>query len=92
MPVPEGIVVPITLAHIRLIGYATRVVRYVNYAAFTFMLYDMLLTLADEVKYIWRARWTVIKVVFLINRYVTPIILIGNLYTISGFAKDLSDK
>ncbi|KAG8861533.1 hypothetical protein FRB91_006241 [Serendipita sp. 411] len=90
---PAGVTLPpLTYAHLLLIGTATRVVRYVNYASFTFMVWDMLLTLPDEVKYIWKARWTVIKVVFLSNRYVTPIILIGNLYTISGQAKDLSDQ
>ncbi|KAG2364833.1 hypothetical protein BDR07DRAFT_749369 [Suillus spraguei] len=35
----------------------------------TLLVYDYLLTLKDEVYYIWNRPWTVVKVLFLINRY-----------------------
>lgn len=33
------------------------------------LIYDYLLTFDDEISYIWNAPWTVVKVLFLINRY-----------------------
>ena len=33
--------------------------------------YDHILTFADEVRLIWRAPWSKLSVVFLLNRYVT---------------------
>ncbi|OJA10983.1 hypothetical protein AZE42_09310 [Rhizopogon vesiculosus] len=38
-------------------------------AGFTLLVYDYVLTLRDEVTYIWNAPWTVVKVMFFINRY-----------------------
>ncbi|KAG1726146.1 hypothetical protein EDB19DRAFT_1833546 [Suillus lakei] len=35
----------------------------------TLLVYDYLLTLKDEVCYIWNRPWTIVKVMFLINRY-----------------------
>ncbi|KAG2066984.1 hypothetical protein BDR04DRAFT_890628 [Suillus decipiens] len=35
----------------------------------TLLVYDYLLTLKDEAYYIWNRPWTVVKVLFLINRY-----------------------
>ncbi|KAH0836796.1 hypothetical protein J3R83DRAFT_8560 [Lanmaoa asiatica] len=39
------------------------------FAGNTVLVYDYLLTLSLEVAYIWNAPWTVVKVLFLINRY-----------------------
>ncbi|KAG2143808.1 uncharacterized protein EDB93DRAFT_1251860 [Suillus bovinus] len=33
------------------------------------LIYDYFLTLDDEIQYIWSAPWTIVKVMFLINRY-----------------------
>ncbi|KAG1812821.1 uncharacterized protein BJ212DRAFT_1368322 [Suillus subaureus] len=38
-------------------------------AGHTVLIYDYLLTFDDEISYIWNAPWTVVKVLFLINRY-----------------------
>ncbi|KAH7921186.1 hypothetical protein BV22DRAFT_1038948 [Leucogyrophana mollusca] len=38
-------------------------------AGYTFIVWDYLLTLEDEFKYIWKAPWTVSKATFLVNRY-----------------------
>ncbi|KAG1735941.1 uncharacterized protein EDB91DRAFT_546552 [Suillus paluster] len=42
-------------------------------AGHTLLVYDYLLTLQDEIRYIWNAPWTVVKVLFLLNRYVNLI-------------------
>ncbi|KAG1738998.1 hypothetical protein EDB19DRAFT_1712409 [Suillus lakei] len=38
-------------------------------AGHTLLVYDYFLTFNDEIWYIWNAPWTVVKVMFLINRY-----------------------
>ncbi|KAG2144274.1 hypothetical protein DEU56DRAFT_237115 [Suillus clintonianus] len=38
-------------------------------AGHTLLIYDYFLTFNDEIRYIWNAPWTVVKVMFLINRY-----------------------
>ncbi|KAG0707929.1 hypothetical protein DFH29DRAFT_1075917 [Suillus ampliporus] len=38
-------------------------------AGHTFLVYDYFLTLKDEIRYIWNAPWTAVKVLFLLNRY-----------------------
>ncbi|KAG1874460.1 hypothetical protein F4604DRAFT_745347 [Suillus subluteus] len=38
-------------------------------AGHTLLVYDYLLTLRDESVYIWDAPWTIVKVLFLLNRY-----------------------
>ncbi|KAG0707925.1 hypothetical protein DFH29DRAFT_559705 [Suillus ampliporus] len=38
-------------------------------AGHTVLVYDYLLTLKDEIRYIWNAPWTPVKILFLLNRY-----------------------
>jgi len=68
--------------------------RYISFSFFALLIWDMLLTLKDEVRspcllrrvtkfaltpskvqLIWPARWTVIKGMFLINRYGVPVMM-----------------
>ncbi|KAG8918028.1 hypothetical protein FRC01_002075 [Tulasnella sp. 417] len=44
-------------------------------ATFTFVVYDIIMTFDREVYYIWRSRWTFAKSIFLINRYIPPVVL-----------------
>lgn len=44
------------------------------------LLYDHLLTLDDEIQYVWKTKTTVPKVLFLLNRYFVPIVMIVNMY------------
>ncbi|KAJ6464360.1 hypothetical protein C8R45DRAFT_1023812 [Mycena sanguinolenta] len=60
--------------------------RYVSVAGYVVLLYDHLLTLDDEVEYIWRANNTVAKILFLILRYLVPLFLTGEAITRSGLA------
>ncbi|KAG2364680.1 hypothetical protein BDR07DRAFT_771279 [Suillus spraguei] len=43
--------------------------RSLSAAGYTVLIYDYFLTLNDEILYIWNAPWTIVKVLFLINRY-----------------------
>ncbi|KAH7920900.1 hypothetical protein BV22DRAFT_768771 [Leucogyrophana mollusca] len=47
-------------------------------AGYAFLVWDYILTFADEVQYIWMAPWTLSKALFLVNRY-------GNLATQTFF-------
>ncbi|KAF5376270.1 hypothetical protein D9615_008555 [Tricholomella constricta] len=51
------------------VWYHNTIVQYASVSALTLYVYDYALTLKDEVEYIWKARLTPIKVLFLINRY-----------------------
>ncbi|KIO33131.1 hypothetical protein M407DRAFT_17997 [Tulasnella calospora MUT 4182] len=44
-------------------------------ATFTFVIYDIIMTFDREVYYVWKSRWTFAKSVFLINRYIPPVVL-----------------
>ncbi|KAG8958265.1 hypothetical protein FRC03_009298 [Tulasnella sp. 419] len=46
--------------------------RYTTIAGATLLFYDHALTFGDEIRLIWPARLSLVKVLFLINRYVTP--------------------
>ncbi|KAJ7458840.1 hypothetical protein FB451DRAFT_1563735 [Mycena latifolia] len=60
------------------------ITRYVSAAGFVVLLYDHVLTLADEVEYVWSAPSTVAKILFLILRYMVPLFLLGQTITRSG--------
>ncbi|KAF8177317.1 hypothetical protein K438DRAFT_2022285 [Mycena galopus ATCC 62051] len=53
-------------------------VRYTNIAFVTFMVFDHAITFDTEVARIWTLQWRLPKVLFLINRYVVPPMLIFN--------------
>ncbi|KAF7334701.1 hypothetical protein MVEN_02300800 [Mycena venus] len=59
------------------------ITRYVSAAGLVILLYDHLLTLQDEIEYIWSAPSTVAKTLFLILRYMVPSFLTAQ--TISAF-------
>ncbi|KAL1760806.1 hypothetical protein FB107DRAFT_255988 [Schizophyllum commune] len=49
-------------------------------ASMTVMVYDMLLTLSEEVATIWSGKGSIGKYLFLVNRYVAPILFTFDLY------------
>ncbi|EJD37006.1 hypothetical protein AURDEDRAFT_173957 [Auricularia subglabra TFB-10046 SS5] len=62
---------------------------YLRLAAFTMFLYDYALTLDDEIEYIWKARRSLAKVLFLLLRYVTfVVILIDTFFVIVSGMQD----
>ncbi|KAF7359996.1 hypothetical protein MVEN_00726900 [Mycena venus] len=58
--------------------------RYVSAAGYVVLLWDHLLTLGDEVEYVWSAPTTLAKVLFLILRYMVPLFLTAEAITRSG--------
>ncbi|KIJ35519.1 hypothetical protein M422DRAFT_782533 [Sphaerobolus stellatus SS14] len=52
-----------------------RVANYATVAAFTVLIYDIVLSLSKEVEYIWRTEWSIIKVLYIIARYVGTIVI-----------------
>ncbi|CCA71127.1 hypothetical protein PIIN_05062 [Serendipita indica DSM 11827] len=62
-----------------------------NYAAITLLIYDMILTMQQEIEIVWRARWTAIKFIYLINRYITPFFMLAHVWVFSGRAYGLTD-
>lgn len=57
--------------------------RYVAAIGLIILFYDHLLTLGDEVRYIWKARWSVPKALFLLVRYAVPLALIIQVHQLS---------
>ncbi|KAG8688355.1 hypothetical protein FRC08_011481 [Ceratobasidium sp. 394] len=68
-----------------------RASRYVSAAGYVLLLYDYFLTLPDEVKLIWPTSWSLVKILFLINRYTVPIFLTVNSWAMSGFSNPPTD-
>ncbi|EGN91710.1 hypothetical protein SERLA73DRAFT_192123 [Serpula lacrymans var. lacrymans S7.3] len=52
---------------------------YVGLAGFTLLVWDHLITFADEVEFIWQGRKGALVYLFLLNRYMTPLGFIVNL-------------
>ncbi|KAN0135477.1 hypothetical protein V8E53_006756 [Lactarius tabidus] len=59
--------------------------RYISAVGFTVFIYDLLLTLGDEIQYIWRRPVTNIKVLYLILRYG---VAIAQVVYFQGFGSD----
>ncbi|KAJ7366446.1 hypothetical protein DFH08DRAFT_834360 [Mycena albidolilacea] len=52
----------------------------VGFAAFTILIWDHIDTLATEVEYIWKGKKGIIVYLFLLNRYLTPLGFMVNLF------------
>ncbi|KAI0315686.1 hypothetical protein OF83DRAFT_1173591 [Amylostereum chailletii] len=66
---------------------------YVSLAGIVLLLYDHILTFADEIQYVWKSRMSLPKVLFLFTRYAVPITVIVSLRAYSGISQEpLSDK
>lgn len=60
--------------------------RYTLAAALVVLFYDWVLSLGSEIKLIWPARRSVVKTIYLVNRYCLPIVMIWANYAWSGQA------
>ncbi|KAI0047555.1 hypothetical protein FA95DRAFT_1662655 [Auriscalpium vulgare] len=60
-------------------------IRYLSAIGLTILLYDHLLTFADEIQYIWKAPRSWAKYVFLANRYTVAALLIAAAHEMCGF-------
>jgi len=50
-----------------------RIVSYSNASALALLSYDILITLSEEIEYIWRTPWNIPKFLYFIGRYYAPI-------------------
>ncbi|QRV84001.1 polygalacturonase [Ceratobasidium sp. AG-Ba] len=44
------------------------------------LFYDHMLTFSDEVRYVWKQKWSIVSTIFVLNRYVTPFAIAVDLY------------
>ncbi|TEB21922.1 hypothetical protein FA13DRAFT_1819251 [Coprinellus micaceus] len=56
--------------------YISQTERYLTASALTFVLCDMVSTFEDEVRFVWRSKWTGPKGLYIASRYLGPIILL----------------
>lgn len=55
-------------------------------AGFAVLIYDHMLSFTDEVEYIWKSKKSPVVIMFLMNRYITPIVLAIDMYDKGGIA------
>ncbi|KDN40831.1 hypothetical protein RSAG8_07849, partial [Rhizoctonia solani AG-8 WAC10335] len=54
---------------------ALKLAKYLIVVVFTFFMYDIVLTYSREIQLIWGSRWTFVRILFTIARYLVPCIL-----------------
>ncbi|EUC62437.1 transmembrane protein, putative, partial [Rhizoctonia solani AG-3 Rhs1AP] len=59
---------------------------------YALLVYDHILTFTDEVQFIWKAKRSPVVIMFLLNRYITPIVLAIDLYDKAGIATYASHR
>ncbi|KAG9105596.1 hypothetical protein FRC07_009160, partial [Ceratobasidium sp. 392] len=58
-------------------------------AGICIMFYDHILTFPEEVQLIWKQNWSAVSTLFVINRYITPLVLAVDIYDKGGLASFL---
>ncbi|QRV98049.1 hypothetical protein RhiJN_26068 [Ceratobasidium sp. AG-Ba] len=53
------------------------------------LFYDHMLTFSDEVRYVWKQKWSIVSTIFVLNRYVTPFVIAVDLYDKGGLSNYL---
>ncbi|CAE6469176.1 unnamed protein product [Rhizoctonia solani] len=66
--------------------------RCVSYAGVCVLVYDHFLTFSEEVRLIWSRPMNVVSILFLINRYTTPLILAVDIYDKGGLTEHLNTQ
>lgn len=64
------------------------IVKYINGAALTLLVYDHILCMPEELQFVWGARWSIAKTLFLFNRYLVPISLVLVAHAFAGFGTE----
>ncbi|CAE6417618.1 unnamed protein product [Rhizoctonia solani] len=59
---------------------------------YALLIYDHILTFTDEIQFIWKAKRSPAVIMFLLNRYITPIVLAIDLYDKAGIATYASHR
>ncbi|KAJ3982718.1 hypothetical protein F5890DRAFT_323171 [Lentinula detonsa] len=68
------------------------VTQYTNLAGSTLLFYDYLLTLDDEIEFIWKKSWSIGKILFIISRYYSLIatVVISNMALFQSLTESVS--
>lgn len=66
--------------------------RHLSFAGYVVLLYDQLLTFGDEVELIWPRLGNPVSIIFIVNRYLTPLILAVDVYDKGGLTKHLDER
>ncbi|PCH37047.1 hypothetical protein WOLCODRAFT_28900 [Wolfiporia cocos MD-104 SS10] len=53
-------------------------------AGFSALLFDHILTVSDKINYVWNARKGIVSIIFLMNRYIVPLVLAVDIYETLG--------
>ncbi|VDB96530.1 unnamed protein product [Peniophora sp. CBMAI 1063] len=67
--------------------FNSKICIYVSMAGLVMILYDHMLTFADEVELIWKAPRSIARTLFLINRYCVPAMVIGSMHAFSAISQ-----
>ncbi|KAF8608376.1 hypothetical protein BDV93DRAFT_519421 [Ceratobasidium sp. AG-I] len=54
--------------------------------------YDHIVTFPEEVALVWKQKWSLVSTLFVLNRYITPIVVALDIYDKGGLAKSLSQS
>ncbi|KAH9925758.1 uncharacterized protein B0H18DRAFT_365979 [Fomitopsis serialis] len=57
-------------------------------AGFSILIYDHILTFGDEVNHIWNDRLGLVSIIFLLNRYIIPLVLAVDVYETMGLTSN----
>ncbi|CAE7149568.1 unnamed protein product [Rhizoctonia solani] len=57
---------------------------------YALLIYDHILTFPEEVRFIWKAKKSPVVIMFLLNRYITPIVLAIDIYDKGGISTYMS--
>ncbi|PVF97485.1 hypothetical protein CPB86DRAFT_785787 [Serendipita vermifera] len=66
--------------------------RYFAAIGFSILCYDSILTFDDEIRLVWPEKWTLVKILFYINRVVSIFFISLNTYHLSGVAPPFSNS
>ncbi|QRW00305.1 dephospho-CoA kinase [Ceratobasidium sp. AG-Ba] len=66
--------------------------RCLTVAGFALLIHDHIITLDSEINFVWPAKRSAVKVLFLVNRYVVPIFIAFDFAFLTGWVPWLTDK
>ncbi|KAF9456970.1 hypothetical protein BDZ94DRAFT_1314628 [Collybia nuda] len=68
--------------------HSLQLLHYLVLSSFVVLVYDHILTIKDEVQYVWKHRWTPFSILFLVNRYFALPTITAYLWLTLGFGQD----
>ncbi|KAJ1302543.1 hypothetical protein OPQ81_002860 [Rhizoctonia solani] len=81
-----------TIKELEIALFHAHVSRCTSYAGVCVLVYDHFLTFSDEVRLVWNRPTDIVSILFLANRYATPLILAVDIYDKGGLTRQLSTR